>query len=239
MIFFLQRPVGSDMAVAVAVTVLVVANLANNRWALSLWFVTSVLTILALYGILWWAGATWSDVGLSRATVGWGAIWALALIIIVGICYAIAAVLPLTRGLFADQRNIGLSAGAIAFRMFVKVPLGTVLLEEFAFRGVLYGLIRRGHGIIWATAVSSLFFGLWHILPSAHLAMVKPALTPVFGHSTVGAVLADATAVIFTALAGAVFCELRRRSSSLLAPMGLHWATNALGYLVAFLTAGA
>lgn len=27
-----------------------------------------------------------------------------------------------------------------------------------------------------------------------------------------------------------LLCELRWRSRSLLAPMGLHWATNALGY---------
>ena len=34
--------------------------------------------------------------------------------------------------------------------------------------------------------------------------------------------------------AGVLFCELRRRSDSLLAPIGLHWATNALGYVAAF-----
>jgi membrane protease YdiL (CAAX protease family) len=39
--------------------------------------------------------------------------------------------------------------------------------------------------------------------------------------------------VAFTGLAGVVFCELRRRSGSLLAPAGLHWATNGLGVLAA------
>jgi membrane protease YdiL (CAAX protease family) len=38
---------------------------------------------------------------------------------------------------------------------------------------------------------------------------------------------------LFTGLAGVVFCELRRRSGSLLASAGLHWATNGLGVLVA------
>ena len=37
--------------------------------------------------------------------------------------------------------------------------------------------------------------------------------------------------VAFTILAGIVFAELRRRSGSLLAPAGLHWATNGLGVL--------
>ncbi|MFG2748367.1 CPBP family glutamic-type intramembrane protease [Streptomyces xanthophaeus] len=41
--------------------------------------------------------------------------------------------------------------------------------------------------------------------------------------------------MLFTAAAGVQFCELRRRSGSLLAPMGLHWAVNAFGYLVGYL----
>ena len=39
--------------------------------------------------------------------------------------------------------------------------------------------------------------------------------------------------VLFTSLAGVVFCELRRRSGSLLAPAGLHWAVNGLAVLAA------
>jgi membrane protease YdiL (CAAX protease family) len=46
----------------------------------------------------------------------------------------------------------------------------------------------------------------------------------------VGSVLA---AVVFTALAGLLLAELRRRSGSILAAAGLHWAVNALGVLVA------
>ena len=37
--------------------------------------------------------------------------------------------------------------------------------------------------------------------------------------------------VALTTLGGLVFGELRRRSDSVLAPMGAHWATNALGVL--------
>jgi membrane protease YdiL (CAAX protease family) len=40
-------------------------------------------------------------------------------------------------------------------------------------------------------------------------------------------------AVAFTALAGLLLCELRRRSGSLLAAAALHWATNGLGLLLA------
>ena len=40
--------------------------------------------------------------------------------------------------------------------------------------------------------------------------------------------------MLATAAAGLVFCWLRIRSGSLFASMGLHWATNGLGYLVAY-----
>ena len=45
------------------------------------------------------------------------------------------------------------------------MPLGTVLLEEVAFRGVLWGLLAHMDGPRVATLVSHSLFGLWHILP--------------------------------------------------------------------------
>lgn len=214
--------------------VLIVVNLADNGRLPSFGLVNAVLAIVVLSGIVWWAGGTRDDVGLGAGTLRRGAVWASALVGIVALVYLIAAVLPFTRDLFSDQRTAHLSGGDVARRMLVTVPLGTVLLEEYAFRGVLYGLIRRHRGTVTATVVSSLLFGLWHVLPSLHLSTQKPALSALFGDSPAGAVIADLGAVLFTSAAGVLFCELRRRSDSLLAPIGLHWATNALGYLTAF-----
>ena len=227
----------TDLATIAAVVVLVFTNLSNNRWFNSWGLLTGVLTIAVLGGLVRWAGGGWRDLGLARDTLARGAVWALAIVGVIGVVYLGAALLPLTRDLFSDQRNNALTAGGLAAKVLFYVPFGTVLLEEFAFRGTLYGLIGRRHGVIWATAVSSFLFGLWHILPSLHLSTEKPALTPLFGSSPVGAIVADAAAVLFTGLSGVVFCELRRRSSSLLAPMGLHWATNALGYIAGYATA--
>ena len=39
--------------------------------------------------------------------------------------------------------------------------------------------------------------------------------------------------VVFTAVAGVVFAELRRRSGSVVAPLVLHWATNGLAVVAA------
>ncbi|MFC5909136.1 CPBP family intramembrane glutamic endopeptidase [Streptacidiphilus monticola] len=227
--------IGAATATVLTVAVLVLTNLLNNRWLHGWGLVVSPVVTLLLLGLWRWSGGSWAGVGLGPGTWARGLRWAGALIGLVALVYLVGALVPVTRDLFADQRTSVLSGGQIAYRVLVEVPFGTVLLEETAFRGVLYGLIRRLRGTVAATVGSSLLFGLWHILPSLHLASDKPALTSLLGNSVAAAAVADAGAVLFTAASGVLFCELRRRSGSLLAPMGLHWATNALGYLAAFL----
>jgi membrane protease YdiL (CAAX protease family) len=217
------------------VAVLVAANVVMHRWTGLFGLVSALLVSVLLLSVFRWAGGTRADAGLAPSTLTRGARWALVLMGLVGVVYLAGALLPATRSLFEDRRYAGMSASELTVRVLVLVPVGTVLVEEVAFRGVLYGLLCRARGAVWATAVSSLLFGLWHVLPSLRLATVKPALTTVFGASAFGAALAVAAAVLFTAAAGVLFCELRRRSGSLLAPMGLHWAVNAFGYVAGFL----
>ena len=166
----LRRPAPTGLAVGVTVVLLVLTNLLNNRWARSWSLPVSLAVTVVLLAIMYWAGGGWRDVGLARSTLGRGLRWAAALIAIVAAVYACGAALPWTRELFADQRNSGLGAGEVAWRALVDVPFGIVLLEEVAFRGVLYGLVLRRRGPLTATLFSSTLFGLWHILPSLSLA---------------------------------------------------------------------
>ncbi|MGW5848738.1 CPBP family intramembrane glutamic endopeptidase [Streptomyces sp. NPDC055254] len=227
--------IGTWPAVGLTVAVLVAANLVMHRWSGPIGLMTAVVVTVLLLGVLRWAGGTRADAGLAPGTLARGARWALVLIGLVGVVYLLGALLPATRTLFEDRRYDGMDGGELVLRVLVLVPVGTVLVEEVAFRGVLYGLVLRSRGPLWATTVSSLLFGLWHVLPSLHLAAAKPALTTVFGDSALGGALAVLAAVVFTAAAGVLFCELRRRSGSLLAPMALHWAVNAFGYVAGFL----
>ncbi|MEU9453518.1 CPBP family intramembrane glutamic endopeptidase [Streptomyces sp. NPDC048277] len=222
-------------ALVAALAVLVAANLLNNRWAPSWSLLTAVAASAVLVAVLFWAGGSLQELGLGRDTLADGARWSVALIGIVAMVYLCGALLPVTRGLFEDRRTNALGGSAIAFRALVAVPVGTVLLEEIAFRGVLFALLCRLRTATTAAVVSSVLFGLWHILPSLNLNRDKPTLGSVFGHSVAGAVLVDLGAVLFTAVAGCLLCWLRDRSGSLLAPMALHWAVNALGYTVGFL----
>ncbi|MFJ7960998.1 lysostaphin resistance A-like protein [Streptomyces sp. NPDC096319] len=222
-------------AVVLTVAVLVVANVLLHRWTGPVRLVAAVTVAAVLLGVLRWAGGTAADAGLAPGTRARGARWAAALMGLVAVVCLVGALLPATRPLFEDRRYDAMTGSELAVRVLVVVPVGTVLVEEVAFRGVLYGLVRRARGTVWATAVSSLLFGLWHILPSLGLATAKPALTGVVGESALGSALAVVGAVLFTAGAGVLLCELRRRSDSLLAPMGLHWAVNAFGYVAGFL----
>jgi membrane protease YdiL (CAAX protease family) len=177
-------------------------------------------------------GLSWDDLGMSRRFWAKGAVYAAVTVALVGGVYAVAALLPATRAAFLDVRY-QLPARSALLTALVVIPLGTILLEEIAFRGVLFGLLRTHSGTAWASAVSSALFGLWHVLPSLGINSVNTAVGAVFGHGNGGRLLAVASAVTFTALAGVLMCELRRRSGSLLAAAGLHWATNGLGVLLA------
>lgn len=176
------------------------------------------------------AGLSWADLGLGPGTWRRGLTWAGVIIGAVAVVFAVGAALPLTRNSFRDTRY-DLGWGGALLTAFVLIPLGTILLEEVAFRGVLWGLLRRWRGPWVATTISSLLFGLWHVLSSLHLSTDNQAIGQAVGGGRSGQVLSVLGTVLFTAASGVVFCELRRRSGSLLAPAGLHWATNGLGVL--------
>ena len=220
------------VVVGAVVLVLVVVNVADRFGPQHTGLVAGPLVALALLLLARRAGLTWHDLGLSRRTLLPGLKYALGAVLAVAVVYAVGAALPLTRPAFHDVRY-HLHPGAALLTAFIVVPLGTVLLEEIAFRGVLLGLINRHRGAAWASITSSVLFGLWHILPSLRLNQANQAVGTTLGAGTAGQVLTVAGAVGFTALAGLLLCELRRRSGSLLAAAALHWATNGLGLLIA------
>ncbi len=217
-------------AVAVVVAVLGCVNVIDARVAHAS-LVAGPAGAVGLLAIARWAGLSWQELSLG-GTWRRGLIWASGAIVAVAVVLAAGAAHPLTRGAFRDARY-HLSWGDALLTAFVLIPLGTVLFEEVAFRGVLWGLLRRWRGTWTATIVSSVLFGLWHVLPSLGLATDNEAIGGTVGRGTSGQAVSVLGTVLFTGLAGVVFCELRRRSGSLLAPAGLHWAANGLGVLAA------
>ena len=121
------------------------------------------------------------------------------------------------------------------YELFVRIPLGTALAEELIFRAALLGLYLRRHTFWKAAALSSLVFGFWHVLPAmgsvssnaAGQTLASPA-------ARAAGVLAP---VVATAAAGMVFCWLRRRSRSVVAPWITHASLNSLGVVAGLVVA--
>jgi uncharacterized protein len=216
-------------AVAVVIALLAVLNVVDIRVARAS-LVVGPVCVAGLVAVARLAGLSWQDLGLGPGTWRPGLKWAGIEIAIVGLVLAAAAALPLTREAFRETRY-RLDWGNALLTSLVLIPIGTVLVEEVAFRGVLWGLLREVKGPRTATVVSSALFGLWHVLPSLGLTTSNEAISGTVGGSKSAQTATVLATVLFTALSGVVFCELRRRSGSILASAGLHWATNGLSVL--------
>jgi membrane protease YdiL (CAAX protease family) len=119
--------------------------------------------------------------------------------------------------------------GDLAYVTLVRIPLGTAVFEEFAFRGVLLALLARRWSIRTAVVASSVLFGLWHIRPTLSAVGIND---PTAGGMTVAAAVTGA--VVATAAAGALFCALRLRADSLLAPIVVHAVVNGASTVAAY-----
>ncbi|MFN8126487.1 MAG: type II CAAX endopeptidase family protein [Candidatus Nanopelagicales bacterium] len=219
--------------VAAVIVLLVMINVAANKAVPGyylFWALGGSVVVLAL-GLL--DGCSWADLGLAPRTWFRGVVWGGVAILIVFAIYAVGTTWKRTRPAFHDQNIAGLSLPRLFWQSLVELPFGTVLFEEVAFRGVLWAMLARRYGVVWATVWSALLFGLWHILPSLDLHLRNERLGQVGGGGHRARITAIVGSVVTTAIGGLVFCLLRIGSGSLFAPMGLHWATNGWGYLFA------
>lgn len=191
----------------------------------------ALLACIVLVAIARAAGLSWRDLGLGRADLASGALWGIAAALVVGVGYLVFAALPFGRSALSDE-SVPTTAVAVAVKIVVVIPLRTVLLEELAFRGVLWGLLRRRGTAMSATLWSSAAFGAWHIPAGLRVSGSNEALEDLTGESEPAVAAVVLAIVVLTGLSGIVFAELRRRSGSLLAPAGLHLATNGFGTFV-------
>lgn len=170
------------------------------------------------------SGVSWADLGLGRSNAGRGVLVGAAAFVGVAAVLVVAAVIPATRPLFEDERAADVTGAAVAYHALVRIPLGTVVLEEVAFRGVLPAMLAGACSLRAAVGWSSALFGMWHVVPTVEALRANDlavGVAPVTG------------AVLVTAAAGVAFCWLRLRSGSVLAPALAHVATNSVALVVA------
>lgn len=215
-----SRPRASTAALA-AVGVLAAANLIRPVVPGGVWHVATTAAVLAVARR---AGLTRAELGLARGRVRSG-------LRLGGFAFAAISAVVVVGGLLGvlQDERVDVGAGEVALRVLVLIPVGTVLVEELAFRGVLHGLLDRAVSRRASLVLGSVLFGLWHVFPAATGGGV--------GDGDVAVPLVVVGTFLATTVAGAGFWWLRDRSGSLVAPMLAHLATNSVTFAVAWATA--
>src|SRR5215475_16164929 len=113
------------------------------------------------------SGLTATDVGLGRQELRPGLRLGSWLAAAAACGWMLIAAAPATRPVLRYERVAGLSGRSIAYQVMVRIPLGTVLWEETAFRGVLQAALGRVMPGGAAIAAANCVFGIWHIRPTA------------------------------------------------------------------------
>jgi uncharacterized protein len=212
---------------AIGITILALSSYGIARSTLvpdSIHVATNTAVIAVIAAIAAAARLSRDDVGLSRDAVPAGVRAGGLAVLAVGVVVA-AGVTVVGRGSPLVSDHVGRSTADVLMQALVEIPVATVLLEEFAFRGVLGALFHRVVSPWRAVAATSLLFGLWHV-PGAWSG------TDLEGIASVFAVIAATT------MAGTVFQLMKDRTRSLVAPGLAHWATNGLSLLIVWLLFG-
>ena len=196
------------------------------------WWRASTCFVAALIIVAWDGGLTRDDLGLGWKQVPAGLRYGGAAFGVVLLALVIAALIPATNGFLHDSRA-QISAGRLGYELGVSIVLLTAIPEEFAFRGILLGSALKRWGPWRASLVTSVLFGLWHIAPTLHT-MSDNHVFRGEASSVAGQVLLVLGAIVVTFAAGLVFCWLRLKSGSLIAPVLAHVATNGLALAVAW-----
>ncbi len=175
-------------------------------------------------------GLGWDDLGFDRQGLWPGLRAGGAVVAVVALGLALAFVLPGADRFLSDRRVAGLGSAGLAYTALLRIPLGTALFEEIAFRGVLFGAWSRIASPTRTAVGSSIIFGLWHIVP-----MLELLRTNAIGGGRLTTSALVALGVIGTAAAGLIFVALREWTGGIIAPFIVHAATNSFATLAAYI----
>jgi membrane protease YdiL (CAAX protease family) len=190
----------------VAIVLLVGRNLVGGWWLPEpLYVPVNLLLAGLLLGIARRGGAGASELGMRPDRFGTGVVVGVVVALAGTLLVVAASMTPVFQDAFRDDRAAGLGIAGMLYQVLVRIPFGTAVMEEVAFRGVLIGLGRR----VWsegpATVVSAVLFGMWHIAPTLRA----------------------------TTAAGLLFGALRRRADSIVAPIVVHAVVNGAAFVAA------
>jgi membrane protease YdiL (CAAX protease family) len=197
---------------------------------------SNIVLALGCVGFGLVTGLTWEQMGLSVGHVVSGLLWGLAVALPIVVAVTALAVFPRTAHFFSDAPSKHASVKAASYQLGFRIPFGTALSEEVLFRGVLLGLLLQNHSVWVALVISSVAFGLWHVLPTLQTLRTNEAVKSMLGDKKHRHGLALTAPVLVTSLAGVGFGWLRLVSGSVLAPWIVHVTSNTASYAGGYIT---
>lgn len=164
-----------------------------------------------------------SELGLVRASSARPA----ALGLLIGVAAALVALAVLRFPPILDEPVryaplLQLDPVGLLLRALVFMPLDTAVPEELAFRGLLFGWLRRGGSVTRAVLLSAGAYAAWHLV----IVIATLGETNVAGEAWT-AVLGALVAFVAVFAGGIAFALLREWSGRLAAPLAAHAAFNA------------
>lgn len=227
------------LPLGIVVVTLIVSNVMANvilpDWAYVPWNLAVAAAVVTLAMRI--DGRSLQSMGLGRASLGSGLRLGFGISSVLALVMVVGLLIPATRGAFMDERA-DVPFWDMTYKFLVEVPLGTVLLEEIVFRGVLPAMVavrvRPGpRRRLRADAVAAVLFGLWHILPAMSLGDSNAELAQEVDPMVlqIGGVIGS---VLVTAGVAMGLSWMRNRSDSVAAPALLHATSNGLGSALAW-----
>jgi membrane protease YdiL (CAAX protease family) len=143
-----------------------------------------------------------------------------------GIAFIAVAVLRLAPSIVGRPVDYaplhGVSLDYLEPHIAIFLPLGAVIPEEVAFRGVLLGGLLRRYPARTAVLASAVAFSLWHVTVAViTVGNTALATTALYSPAIVGALV-----VLFAG--GVIMGALRLVTGSLAATIAAHWVFNAV-----------
>lgn len=137
--------------------------------------------------------------------------------------------IPFLKRIFLGESFANAKARTVFFEAGFRIPLGTALVEEILFRGVLLGVLLQSYSPMTASILAAIVFGLWHVVPSINSIESNNAVQEKLRSKSLHTISSVAGIVLVTTVAGLFFNWLRIISGTIFTTWIVHWAINSSG----------